>query len=281
MKKLVAIAMWTILLTIAAVAQSKEEREVLKFIADYDQAYVNQDISFAERVWPAEYIFSAADGSSQNRAKALEEARADKANPKYKLLSIKSVNDSLRVMGNTAIVSGTWTSSTVPMGDLQAEPHIDRGRYTMVLEKRKGGWVILAEHISEAQHDKKLMEAAVLKASESYNQIMTRKDRAAYERLFADEFISTFDNGKVNNKAEEIAHRVSSDLKIETTTTADQKVQIIGNNAALETGTYTTIGVSKSRPFTEKGRYTTTWIFRDGRWQITADHSSKISDTNP
>lgn len=281
MKKLIAIAMWIIALTLAAVAQSKAEREVLKFIADYDQAYVNQEISFAERVWAEGYIFSAADGSSLNRAKALEEARADKAKPKYKLLSIKSVNDSLRLIGNTAIVSGVWTSSTVPMSDLQAEPHIDRGRYSMVLEKRNGDWVILAEHISEAPHDKKLMEAAVLKASEAYNQIMMRKDRAAYERLFADEFISTFDNGKTENKAGEIDHMMSPDLKIETTTTADQKVRIIGNSAALETGTYTSVGISKGKPFTEKGRYTTVWIFRDGRWQIAADHSSKISDTNP
>ncbi len=146
MKKLTAITIWTIVLTFVALAQSKEEREVLKFIADYDQAYVNKDISFAERVWADVYIFSAPDGTSQNRAKALEEARAEFGNPTYKLLSFKSVNESLHINGNTAIASGSWSSSTVPMNDLHAEPHIDNGRYTMVLEKRNGNWVVLAEH---------------------------------------------------------------------------------------------------------------------------------------
>lgn len=281
MKKLITTALWTIALTLATFAQSKEERDVLKFIADYDQAYVNQDVSFAERVWADGYVFSAPDGSSQNRAKALQEAREDKANPKYKLLSFKSVNDSLSIRGNTAIASGTWTSSTVPTNDLKAEPHMDHGRYTMVLERRNGSWMVLAEHNSEAPHDKKIMEATVLKASEEYNQIMMRKDRAAYERLFADEFISTFDNGKIRNKAEEIDHMTSPELKIETTTTSDQKVRIIGNNAALETGTYTTTGTSKGTPFTEKGRYTTTWVSRNGQWQIAADHSSPFEKANP
>jgi uncharacterized protein (TIGR02246 family) len=278
MKKLTAIALWTMVLTLAAFAQSKEEREVLKFIADYDQAYVNKDISFAERVWADNYIFSDADGTSQNRARALAEAQTGKANPhpKYKLLSFKSVNDSLYINGNTAMVSGTWTSSTVPINDLQGEPHIDHGRYTMVLEKRNGNWIVIAEHNSEAPHDKKLMETEILKASQEFNQILMRKDRAAFERLFADDFISTFEDGKTHNKAQEIAAMMSPDLKIESVVSADQKVRSIGNNAALETGTYTVTGLSKGKPFTEKARYTTTWIARNGQWQIAADHSSKI-----
>lgn len=276
MKKLTAIALWTIVLTFIAVAQSKAEREVLKFIADYDQAYVNKDISFAERVWADDYVFSAPDGTSQNRAKALEEARADFGNPKYKLLSFKSVNDSLHINGNTAIASGAWTSTTVPMSNLQCEPHTDSGRYTMVLEKRNGNWMVIAEHNSEAPHDKKLMEAAVLKASKDYDRIIVEKDRAAYEKLFTDNYIGTQDGGKMRNKAEEIDHMVSADLKLETSVTSDRKVTITGNSSAIETGTYTTTGISKDKPFTDKGRYTTVWVFRDGRWQIAADHSSSL-----
>jgi len=276
MKKLIAIATWILVLTLVAVAQSKEEREVLKFIADYDQAYLNQNISFAERVWADDYIFSAPDGTSQNRAKALQEARADFTNPKYKLLSFKSVNDSLQIRGNTAIASGSWSSSTVPMNDLHAEPHIDNGRYTMVLEKRNGNWMVIAEHNSEAPHDKKLMEAAVLRASKDYDRIIVQKDRAAYEKLFTDNYIGTQDGGKMRNKTEEIDHMVSADLKLETSITSDRKVTITGNSSAIETGTYTTTGISKDKPFTDKGRYTTVWVFREGRWQIAADHSSSL-----
>ena len=92
MKKLIIIATLTIISAISAFAQTAAEAEILKFIADYDQAFVNKDTDFAERVWADNYVLSY-NGKSQNRAKALEEARADKANanPKYKLLSYKTL----------------------------------------------------------------------------------------------------------------------------------------------------------------------------------------------
>ncbi len=78
MKKLITIATLIIISAISAFAQTATEKEILKFIADYDAAYVNQDIAFAERVWADNYIFSY-EGTAQNRAKSLEEARAEKA----------------------------------------------------------------------------------------------------------------------------------------------------------------------------------------------------------
>jgi len=280
MKKLITIATLIIVSAFAAFAQnSQAEQEILKFIADYDQAYVNKDIAFAERVWADEYIFSGPDGSSQNRARALEEARADKAdpNPKYKLLSFKSVNDSLQIVGNMAIVSGSWTSSVVQTDNLTAEPHIDNGRYTMVLEKRKGNWMVIAEHLSEAPHNRKLMEAAVLKMGQKYNEMIVRGDAAEIEKILADEYLYTDDKGKVLNKTEDLATYKNRQSKIESAETTDQKVRVIGNNAAVETGTFHVKGTDKDgKPFDETERYTTTWVARNGQWQIIADHTSEI-----
>ena len=88
MKKLITIATLTIISAISAFAQTAAEKEILKFIADYDQAYVNRDIAFAERVWTENYVFSY-EGTLQNRAKSLEEARTEKnnPNPQYKFPS--------------------------------------------------------------------------------------------------------------------------------------------------------------------------------------------------
>lgn len=277
MKKLILITTLTIISATFAFAQSKDEKEILKFIADYDQAYLNKDIAFAERVWADDYVFSGEDGSTQNRAKALEETRKEIANPTYKLLSIKSVNDSMHIAGNTAIVSGTWTSSIVPPDDLKAEPHIDNGRYTMALEKRGGKWLVIAEHISESPHDKKLMEAAVLKMGQEYNNMIMRGNAAEIEKILADDYLYTDEKGKVLNKTEDLATYKNRQSKIESAETTDQKVRIIGNNAAVETGTFHVKGTDKDgKPFDETERYTTTWIARNGQWKIVADHTSEI-----
>ncbi len=280
MKKLITIATLTIISAISAFAQTAAEKEILKFIADYDQAYVNRDIAFAERVWADNYIFSY-EGTLQNRAKSLEEARAEKnnPNPQYKLLSFKSVNDSMQIIGNMVIVSGSWTSSVVPTNNLKAEPHIDNGRYTMVLEKRKGNWMVLAEHNSEAPHDKKAMEQQVLKMGQEYNNLIVRGDAAEIEKILADDYIYTDDKGKILNKTEDLATYKNRQSKIEFAETTDQKVRIIGNNAAVETGTFHVKGIDKDgKPFDETERYTTTWTARNGQWKIVADHTSEIKN---
>lgn len=276
MKKLILITTLTIISATFAFAQSKDEQEILKFIADYDQAYLNKDIAFAERIWADDYVFSGPDGSTQNRAKALEETRKEIAKPTYKLLSIKSVNDTMHIAGKTIVVSGTWTSSVVTIDDLKAEPHIDNGRYTMALEKRNGKWMVIAEHISESPHDKKLMEAAVLKMGQEYVKMIRNQDAAAIERILDDEYLYTNEDGKVKNKAEDLASYKNSDTKFEVFEISDQKVRVIGNNAAVETGTVRFKGTAKGKPFDGSERYTTTWVARNGQWKIVADHTSEI-----
>jgi len=281
MKKLTTIWLLIIVSATMALAQTSDEKEVLKFIADYDQAYLNKDVAFAERVWADNYVLSTDIAKKENRAQSLEGARKDKAdpNPKYKLLSFKSVNDSMHIAGNTAIVSGSWTSSVVPTEDLKSEPHIDTGRYTMALEKRSGKWVIVAEHYSETPHDKKAMEAQVLKMGQEYTKMIRNQDATAIERILFDEYLYTNEKGKVKNKAEDLASYKNSDTKFEVFEISDQKVRVISNNAAVETGTIRFKGSARGKPFDGSERYTTTWISRNGQWKIVADHTSTIAES--
>ena len=145
MKKLTTIILLIIVSAVTGFAQTSDEKAILKFIADYDQSYVNQDISFVEANLGEDYTFSNAYGGFKNRAQALEEYRKEIANPTEKTLSFKSVNESIRIVGNTVIASGTWTWTGVPVSNLNAEPHKDTGRYQLVFEKRKGKWMLVSE----------------------------------------------------------------------------------------------------------------------------------------
>jgi hypothetical protein len=156
------------------------------------------------------------------------------------------------------------------------EPHTDRGRYTAILEKRNGQWMVLAEHVSEAPHDRKLMEQQVMNAGLAYNEMLKRNDVAVMERMLAKEYMYTSSEGTFTSKEQEIARHKSGKIKFEIAETTDQKVRIIGNGSAIETATFRAKGTNDGKPFDETERYTTTWVWRDGRWQIVADHTSTI-----
>jgi hypothetical protein len=163
------------------------------------------------------------------------------------------------------------------VSEANAEPHKDMGRYTGVYEKRSGKWLLIAEHFSEAQHDRKLMEQQVLKVGKEYGEMIKNQDAAAVERILADEYIYTNEKGKVQNKTENLASYKTNPYKFETFEISDQKVRVIGNNAAVETGTVRYKGTNKdNKPSDGSERYTTTWVWRGGRWQAVADHVSKI-----
>lgn len=249
----------------------------MKFNSDYEQAQINRDIAFFERAMADDYSFSGPDGKTENKTQALEWLRKEKEKPTHKLISLKSDDVKARVMGNTAIITGAWTATTVSLAAEKAEPHTDRGRYTSVLEKRDGRWMVVAEHVSEEQHDRKLMEAQVLKMGQESANIYKNRDYAGMERSVADEAVFINPSGKVKNKAEILAELRDSQFKIESVEISDQKVRVIGNNAAIETGTIRYKGTDKSgKSFDEIERYTTTWVWRGGRWQIVGDHTSVL-----
>ncbi len=278
MKTLLAVTLITIVSTFAAFAQnSKDEQEILKIHSSLEQAFLKKDAVVFERVLADDYVYSDPYGKMFNRAQNLEELRKEWANANYKVVGMTSDDMKVKVNGNMALVTGNWTFSSVPASAANAEPHKDMGRYTGVYEKRNGKWLLVAEHFSEAQHDRKLMEQQVLKIGKEYGEMIRRGDAAAIERILADEYLYTDEEGKVKNKPEDLATYKDRKSKIESAETLDQKVRVIGNNAAVETGIFHVKGTDKDgKPFDDTYRYTTTWVWRGGRWQVAADHTSKI-----
>jgi hypothetical protein len=195
----------------------------------------------------------------------------------------------VRLLGDSAVVTEDWTFRTLPADFPAAEPSIDRGISTMVLEKRGGYWQVVAEHESERPRDRKLMEQQVLKAGREYNDLMIRLksgrdyaallkqgDIAALERLLADEYLYTSRDGEVSSKAQDLESYKTIQIKNYSAEHLTQEVRIIGNNAAVETGTVRYKGVNRGVPFDITKRYTTTWVWRGFRWQIVADHTSQV-----
>jgi len=92
--------------------------------------------------------------------------------------------------------------------------------------------------------------------------------------LVTDKYVSTDENGEVAfGKAPNVA-----DFKVTIFTSekfTDLTVTMYGD-AAVATGTYTSKGTYKGKPFDHTGRFTDTWVKLDGKWLCAADHESLI-----
>jgi ketosteroid isomerase-like protein len=274
MKNIFLITAVFFALATSSLAQTAEQ-EILKIHDGLDKAFIKKDVAFFENVMAADYVYSDPRGRTFDRAGNLEQLKKEWADTSYKALSATTENPKVRIIGNTALITADWTftsQGTTP----NAIEHFDRGRYTGVYEKRDGKWMLIAEHFSEAPHDRKLMEQQVMKAGLQYGQIIKAQDASAAELILADEYTFTNADGKVKTKAEDIADFKKGETKIEVADITDQKVMIIGNGAALETGVFHIKGTNKGKPFDDTERYTTVWIWRGGRWQVAADHVSNL-----
>lgn len=255
-----------------------DEQEVRDLIARYDEAAMKNDIGFFETNLASDYQTANAGGGFENKEYVLKYMKEEMEKPTYKLVSLKSDSVQVLFLGNAAVVSGKWLSTTQALDDPNPVMHDDEGRYTSILEKRDGKWMMVREHVTEKEHDKNKLEEELKAASESYDKGLISKDKALFEGLFADDYTSTGRGGKLNNKEEDITDIMSPDLVFLTSKTDDKNFRIY-RNTAVETGRFTSAGSYKGEPFSEVGRYTTTWVYRDGKWKIVADHTSLIPNS--
>ena len=273
MKRTITLLAITMFAVASIAAQSKTEQEIRSFIADYDKAYMAYDSAFFEKNLADDYSYSGPTGGTQTKAEALEELKKSKSDKTYQLSEMKSEGLAVRVTGNVAVVTGTWVGTGTSVG---GPSHTDRGRFTCILENRNGKWLVVTEHVSENMHDKKLMEEQVMKAGQAYNDMIKRNDAAAIENVLSADYMYTSSEGSLNTREQEIARFKSGKIKIDSAELTEQKVRIIGNAGAIETGKFHVKGKNDGKAFDEVERYTTTWTWRSGRWQIVADHTSSI-----
>ncbi|HET8804660.1 MAG TPA: nuclear transport factor 2 family protein [Aequorivita sp.] len=259
-------------------SNNNDEQKIRDLIALYDEAAVKNDIGFFETNLASDYRIATSEGGLATKEEQLKHLKEEIEKPSYKLISLKSDSVEVRVIGDAAVVSGKWLSTTQALDDPNPVMHNDEGRYTSILEKRDGKWIMVSEQVSEKPHNKKELETQLKAASESYDTGLIAKDEAFFKDLFAEDYASTNTEGKVTTKAEDIAQIISPDLVFTTSKTEDKNFRIY-RNTAIETGKFSSTGSYKGEPFSEIGRYTTTWLYRDGKWKIVADHTSPIRDS--
>jgi len=135
--------------------------------------------------------------------------------------------------------------------------------------------------------DSKVAEQEIKKAGQDYlhlakrlisgkthEELVKSGDIEALNKILADEYSYTDPKGVIYNKTEELDFYKKNSIVLKSLDLEDQKIYVDGNTA-VETGIIRFIYTNAGKPLDFTKRYTTTWIWRDGRWQIFADHASE------
>lgn len=104
------------------------------------------------------------------------------------------------------------------------------------------------------------------------------RDYAFFDRVEADEFIFTGSDGSLLTKKEDLEglkKPANPDVKL-LAYDVDEMNVLLYEKSAVVTGRVTTRNQFKGTEVSSQTRFTDVFVFREGRWQIVAGHSSRI-----
>ena len=117
-------------------------------------------------------------------------------------------------------------------------------------------------------------EQALIKLEREWNEAGKNRDKAALERILADDYISTDEAGQSNTKEQYIV-AITQNLKVESYTLDDMTVKIYGDTAIL-IGRWTGTITDKGKDISGVYRFTDTFVKRRGRWVAIATQETRI-----
>ena len=118
-------------------------------------------------------------------------------------------------------------------------------------------------------------EQAVMGIERELLAAVLKGDASANERYLANTYVFTGPDGTVENKAQAIADLKSGDLKLQSASLDDAKVQVYGN-AAVVTYSSNDKGTYKGKDISGKTRWTDVFVNRNGRWQLVASQGTML-----
>ena len=119
------------------------------------------------------------------------------------------------------------------------------------------------------------IQQQLLRIEEQTAQANNACDYGFFRKFEAQEFIFTDSQGNVITRAEDLAGE--KDCKPKDDTHAfDEPRLIVGPGTAVLNARHTISGQRNRKPFRVQTRFTDVFVWRDGRWQMVAGHSSCI-----
>jgi len=118
-------------------------------------------------------------------------------------------------------------------------------------------------------------EGEIIALERSWNQAELQNAPAALDLFLSDDFMITEPDGSLLNKKRFKASVGDKSYHYDLLISKDFKVRMFGE-AAVVTGRYHEKGKDGRVPFDRWGRFTDTWLFRDGKWICVASQDSVL-----
>ena len=118
-------------------------------------------------------------------------------------------------------------------------------------------------------------EEAVMRIERELLDAVLKGNSSANERYLADSYVFTGPDGTVENKAQAIADLKSGDLKLQSASLDDAKVQVY-NDTAVVTYSSNDKGTYKGKDISGRTRWTDVFVKHNGHWQIVASHGTML-----
>src|SRR6267143_6100958 len=136
----------------------------------------------------------------------------------------------------------------------------------------------LAQSESKAALSKRSVERQLIELERQLSEALVREDAQVLDRMWSNDLVFTFPNGKVSNKAERLAGQkpAAQPTQSESKTTNDEvKVYLYGNTAVV-TVLSTWSGKANNEAYSSQFQATHVWVKQEGRWQLVAAHVSPV-----
>lgn len=130
---------------------------------------------------------------------------------------------------------------------------------------------------SKQPADRRAMVEQVSRLNEEYSIMIQRGNATEIERVLADDYVLTDESGRVFTKTDDLATYKDRKIKIEFVKTLEQKLRVAGDAVVIANARINFKGTRASgESFDITEQCTTTWAWRNGRWQIVSDHISFV-----
>ena len=137
------------------------------------------------------------------------------------------------------------------------------------------GWWETSAFASQNQPVKSDQEI-LIELEQGWNEAFYRKDLAFLERVLADEFVATYDDGSRGDRAKELAQAASFNQQVESAIQDEFAVKVYGDTAVVWF-TLNLVGVRQGQKAEVTLRYTDVFVLRDGRWQCVSSQSTRVN----
>ena len=136
------------------------------------------------------------------------------------------------------------------------------------------GVLLIAALLLTAVANAAELPADLAKAVKDYDAAQIHGDKAALQRLVADDYTLVNSSGRIQSKAELIADYTAPGYKIEPFE-IQQPVEKVWSDGAVMGGVVDLRGMDGGKPFAVKLRFADIWAKRNGKWQVIYTHVSR------